>query len=587
MSSSCGASGRFGVVGASGVWGRAVVVAVAGVLLSACAGSGTTARQAGARPSPPVHALGAPVAGTTTLPTPPQTNPPTPPQTDPQTDPRGSLPAEPPAQPPPSLTPARVDAAVARLDGVVRDTLARTGVPGMSVAVVYRDRVAYLKGFGVRRAGSPGAVGPDTLFQLASLSKPLASTVVAAVAGQRGVAWDDPVVEHDPGFALADPWVTRHVTLADLFAHRSGLPDHAGDLLEDLGYRRGYILRHLRDEPLAPFRATYAYTNFGFTAAALAVARARGVTWAELSARTLYEPLGMTATTSRFAAYRRAPDRAVTHVRVGGRWEAGPVRDPQAQSPAGGAASTARDLAAWMRLQLGGGVFDGRRVVGRAELARTHLPHIVSSPPRAPYGRAGFYGLGWNVDYDELGRLRLGHSGAFELGAATAVTLLPSEGLGIVALTNGQPVGAPETVTATFLDLAQHGRPTVDWPAFFGKVFAGMEERARAGTDYARPPVDAAPARRPAAYTGTYANGYHGPLTVTREGGGLVMRLGPHGVRRFPLRHHAGDTFAFETRGENASGLSGVRFAAGTGGAITRVTVESLDRTGLGTFTRR
>ncbi|MDF2710515.1 MAG: beta-lactamase [Nonomuraea muscovyensis] len=542
------------MTGRSGTRGPAAVAAVTALLLSACAGGGTTAGLS---------------------------------RVAPVTSPGASLPAEPPAQPPPSLTRARVDAAVARLDGVVRDTLARTGVPGMSVAVVYRDRVAYLKGFGVRRVGSPGVVGPDTLFQLASLSKPLAATVVAAVAGQGTVSWDDPVVEHDPRFALADPWVTRHATLADLFAHRSGLPDHAGDLLEDLGYRRGYILRHLRDEPLAPFRATYAYTNFGFTAAAVAVARARGTTWADLSARTLYEPLGMTATTSRFAAYERAPDRAVTHVRVDGRWEAGPVRDPQAQSPAGGAASTARDLAAWMRLQLGGGTFKGRRVVGQAQLGRTHLPHIVSAPPRAPNGRAGFYGLGWNVDYDELGRLRLGHSGAFELGAATAVTLLPSEGLGIVALTNGRPVGAPETVAATFLDIAQHGRPTVDWPAFLGKVFAGLEEAGRSRTDYTRPPADAAPARPAAAYVGTYGNGYYGPLTVMRESGGLVMRLGPQGVRRFPLRHYTGDTFAYETGGENASGLSGVRFTAGPGGAITQVTVESLDRDGLGAFTRR
>ncbi|MFG3438867.1 DUF3471 domain-containing protein [Nonomuraea sp. NPDC047897] len=142
-------------------------------------------------------------------------------------------------------------------------------------------------------------------------------------------------------------------------------------------------------------------------------------------------------------------------------------------------------------------------------------------------------------------------------------------------------------MTAAFLDIAQHGRPTVDWPAFIGGVVAGLGKEGRPATDYARPPPDAAPARPPAAYAGTFGNGYYGPLTVTREGGGLVMRLGPRGARRFPLRHYSGDTFAYRTRGENASGLSGVRFVAGRGGTITRVIVESLDRTGLGTFTRR
>ncbi|WP_344576805.1 serine hydrolase [Nonomuraea roseoviolacea] len=502
-----------------------------------------------------------------------------------------ALSAAPPAQPPPALTPAAVDAAVSRLDGIARDVMRRTGVPGMAVTVVHRDRVIYLKGFGVRRAGSPGAVGPDTVFQLASVSKPLATTVVARAVGQpgagpRAVGWDDPVVRHDPGFALKDPWVTRHVTPADLFSHRSGLPDHAGDLLEDLGYGRRYILEHLRDEPLGPFRVQYAYTNFGFTEAALAVARARGLSWEELSRTLLYEPLGMRSTSSSFAAYARAPDRAALHVRVDGRWEARHVRDPQAQSPAGGASSTARDLGSWLRLQLAGGVYAGRRLIERSALDRTYLPHVLSAPPTAPYGRPGFYGLGWNVTYDDLGRLQLGHSGGFALGAATNVTMLPSEGLGIVVLTNGEPVGAAEAVALTFLDVARHGRPTVDWLRLAGAAFASMERGERPATDYGRPPADAAPARPARAYTGVYANGYYGPLTVTEERAGLVMRLGPKPLR-LPLRHYAGDTFAYLTPGENSVGLDGARFTVGADGRAAKVTLPALDHTGLGTFTRR
>ncbi|MBB2912580.1 CubicO group peptidase (beta-lactamase class C family) [Streptosporangium becharense] len=496
----------------------------------------------------------------------------------------------PPAQAPPSLTRAAVDNAVARLDGLVRATMARTGIPGMAVAVVHGDRNVYLKGFGVRRVGTPGTVGPDTVFQLASLSKPLASTVVAGVvggkAGRKAVSWDDPVAGHDPGFALKNPWVTRHVTIADLFSHRSGLPDHAGDLLEDLGYGRRYILDHLRAEPLAPFRAHYAYTNFGFTEAAVAVAKARGTTWAALSSETLYRPLGMTSTSSRFADYAEAAERAFTHVRVGGRWEPRYVRDPQAQSPAGGASSTARDMTRWMRLQMDEGRFGGRQVVDAAALQRTHVPHIVSSPPRAPGGVPGFYGLGWNVDYDDRGRLRLNHSGAFDLGAATTVTLLPTEDLGVVVLTNAAPVGAAEAVAASFFDVAEHGEVTVDWLGLFGGIFAEEEKADRSKTDYTRPPADAAPPRSGTAYTGTYANDYYGPLTVDVANGTLVMRLGPRGDR-FPLRHYDGDTFGYRTSGENAVGLSGVTFTVGAGGTATRVRLEALDRTGLGVFTRR
>lgn len=495
------------------------------------------------------------------------------------------LPTVPPAQPPPQLTRAEVETAVGKLDDVVRDAMRRTGVPGVAVGVVHDDEVLYVKGFGVRKAGTKGEVGADTVFQLASVSKPLASTVVAAAVGEKTVGWDDPVVDHSSGFALKDPWVTRHVTLADLFAHRSGLPDHAGDLLEDLGYDRSYILDHLRYEPSAPFRAHYAYTNFGLTEAAVAAARAAGTSWEELSAEKLYRPLGMDSTSSSYADYEKADNKAALHVKTGDTWRAEHARNADAQSPAGGASSTAQDMTKWMRLQLGNGTFEGRQVVDADALEQTHLPRMVSEPPHAPAGRSGFYGLGWNVSYDDQGRLKLGHSGAFALGAATNVSLLPSEKLGIVVLTNGEPIGVPEAIATTFLDTAQTGGPTVDWLTFLGAIFKQSLQGERSEVDYGKPPASPAPAKANSAYTGTYANEYYGPMTVSAQGDELTMQLGPK-KQRFPLRHYDGDTFSYRTTGEMAVGLSGVTFTVGPGGRAGKVRVENLDTTGLGTFTR-
>lgn len=495
------------------------------------------------------------------------------------------LPTVPPAQPPAQITRAEVETAVGKLDDVVRDAMRRTGVPGVAVGVVHNDEVLYLKGFGLRKAGTKDRVGADTVFQLASVSKPLASTVVAAAVGEKTVGWDDPVVDHSPGFKLKDPWVARHVTLADLFSHRSGLPDHAGDLLEDLGYDRSYILDHLRYEPSAPFRAHYAYTNFGLTEAGVAAARAAGTSWEKLSDEKLYRPLGMDSTSSSFADYEKAANKAALHVKTGDTWRAEYVRDPDAQSPAGGASSTVRDMTKWLRLQLGNGTFEGRQVVDAAALEQTHLPHMVSTPPHSPAGRAGFYGLGWNVSYDDQGRLKLGHSGGFALGAATNVALLPSEKLGIVVLTNGEPIGVPEAIVSTFLDTAQTGGPTVDWLAFLGPVFKQSLHGEESQVDYAKPPASPAPAKSNSAYTGTYANDYYGPMTVSVQGNELTLRLGPK-KQRFPLRHYDGDTFSYRTTGEMAAGLSGVTFTAGTGGRADKVRVEHLDTTGLGTFTR-
>ena len=82
------------------------------------------------------------------------------------------------------------------------------------------------------------------------------------------------MIKHSPGFALKDPFVTRNATFADLLSHQSGLRTGAGDLLEDLGFDQSYILSHLNQQPLDSFRASYNYSNFGYTAGAQAAADA-------------------------------------------------------------------------------------------------------------------------------------------------------------------------------------------------------------------------------------------------------------------------------------------------------------------------
>ncbi|MFD4373409.1 serine hydrolase [Streptomyces sp. NPDC058486] len=495
-------------------------------------------------------------------------------------------PTPPPNQPPPELGAADVRRAVDRLDGVVEAAMKRTGVPGVAVAVVHDGKVLHLKGYGVRKAGESAAVDADTVFQLASVSKPIASTVVAGAVGVDG--WSQPVAPHVPGFRLKDPWVTDHVTVADLFSHRSGLPDHAGDLLEDLGYDRRYILSHLRYEPLAPFRASYAYTNFGLTAAAQAVADEKGVPWEKLAEDVLYEPAGMDSTSSRFEDFEKAKDRAWGHVKTGGGgegegvWKPEFVRDPDAQSPAGGVSSTARDMALWLRLQLANGELDGKRIIAADALERTHWPEAVSNPPSAPAARTGFYGLGWNVSYDDAGRLRLSHTGAFAEGAHTNVTMLPGEQLGIVVLTNTAPVGVADAVALDFFDIAETGKISRDWIPLVDAVYQAQEDEGRSDTDYARPPSGAEPAQDADAYAGTYTSDYYGRAEVVAgEDGALTLRLGPE-PQAYRLTHYDGDVFSFETRGENAVGRTGVTF---TGDGKT-FTVEYLNGEGLGTFTR-
>ncbi|MEQ9692554.1 MAG: DUF3471 domain-containing protein, partial [Bauldia litoralis] len=201
--------------------------------------------------------------------------------------------------------------------------------------------------------------------------------------------------------------------------------------------------------------------------------------------------------------------------------------------------------------------------------------------------RAGFYGLGWNVSYDDEGRSRVSHSGAFNLGTATNVLLMPGEDLGVVTLTNGRPIGVAEAIGAAFVDVAQNGHQTVEWVSFIGGAFEQMDAAAAPAVDYSDVPADPTPARDLDAYAGTYQNSYYGPLTVSASGDMLSMTMGPEAApTTFALSHFDGDTFSFETIGENANGLAGAIFDVDGGVPASSVVLDFYDVNGLGTFTR-
>ena len=502
----------------------------------------------------------------------------------PRTDARAA--DAPAADTPPQLVPAMplpdnaVANAVAKLDGLAEELMASSGIPGMAVAVVHGGKTLYAKGFGVRDTRAGETVDADTVFQLASVSKPLAATVVAHQVGTGAIGWDTPVVNSLPWFALADPAVTRMVTVGDFFAHRSGLPDHAGDVLEDLGYDRRAVLERLRLLPLDPFRASYAYTNFGVTTAAEAVATASGKSWEDLSAEVLYRPLGMDTASSRFSDFESRPNKAVGHVKTDGGYAPRFIRDPDAQSPAGGVSASVTDLTHWLTMLLADGAYDGAPVVDSAALLPALTPQMTSSPPTRPAMRSGFYGYGFNIGTSPAGRVHFSHSGGFDMGAATNFVIIPAADVAIVALTNATPSGIPETLTAEFADLVEFGEVREDWRTLYSGAFAGMSTPIGelAGK---QPPADPAPARPASSYLGSYANDYWGPATVTDDNGALTLSLGPKPIR-YPLRHWDGDVFTIDLTTENAppGSVSKVSFAGDT------LTVEVLDDASMGTFTR-
>lgn len=484
------------------------------------------------------------------------------------------------------VTQEQVDKAIAAVEKAAQNEIDTNGVPGIAIAVVFQDKLVYAEGFGVREVGKPEKVDADTVFQLASVSKPIGSTVVAELVAKGKITWDTKISDLDPGFELYDPWVTREITIRDFYAHRSGLPAHIGDLLEDMGYDRAQVLYRLRfQKPAYSFRTTETYTNFGITEAAVAAAKAYGLDWADASEQILYKPLGMDSTSSRFADFMARSNKAVNHVLVDGKWVHKYQREPDAQSPAGGVSSSVNDMSKWLRLQIGNGKFEGKQVITEQPLVTTHQPQQLRG--FSPFsGLPSFDGLGWDLSYDAQGRLRLSHSGGFALGAGTNVALVPAEQLAIVTLDNGTANGVSEALNQIFMDTALYGKPTQDWLPMYKQVFSNPATLGIVkGADYSKPPATPTDALKNEAYLGTFTNDFYGDIAIIEKDGGLAIVEGPNKMT-FPLTHYDRDIFTYETTGENAVGTSGVYFRVDADGKASSIRVENLDADGNGVFTR-
>ena len=467
----------------------------------------------------------------------------------------------------------RITAAIAAVDGLVADVMSRSGLPGMAVAVVSGGKVVYAKGFGVREVGKPDKITTDTVFQIASCSKSLGSTAVAWAVTQGKLTWADEVTKHLPAFKLSDPAVTSMLKISDCYTHRTGLPGAAGDDLEGFGFDRDEILQRIAVLPLNPFRITYNYTNFGLTIGGEAAAAATGMSWEDLQQEALYKPLGMTSTSSRHSDYLARANRAVLHFPVNGKFEPRYVREPDAQSPAGGVSSSVSDMAKWLLLNLDDGKVNGTKHIDPAVLQEVHNAHIASEVASAPDDRSRFYGYGFNNETTSSGHVRWGHSGAFYVGAATAYGIVPAAGTGIVVLTNGAPVGAAETVAYSFTDLVRTGVVERDWYGFYSPLFKTLF--VNNSKVAAKPPATPAKPRSAAAYVGTYSNDYVGDVVISAQGERLTLTLGPKKLHA-TLTPWNGDIFSWLAPGGNGDPVTAVTFSGNSGGKATAVNIELL-----------
>ena len=461
-------------------------------------------------------------------------------------------------------------------DDYVNKALKDWDVPGLAIAIVKNDQIVFAKGYGVRKLGDTSAVDEKTLFAIGSSSKAFTSASIAMLVDEGKLKLDDPATKYLPGFQLFDPYVTRELTVRDLLCHRSGL--ERGDFLwYGTSYSRDEIVRRVRYlKPTWSLRSMFGYQNIMYLAAGQIVAGVSGKTWDDFIRDRIFKPLGMISSSTSINDLKNADDVATPHAKIEGKVEIIPWRNIDNIAPAGSINSNVVDMAQWVRLQLGEGVYKGQRLISSGGAKEMHTAQTVirMDPPWTLfYSDAHFlnYGLGWFL-HDHRGRKVVEHGGNID-GMSALVAMIPEEKLGLVILTNLNGTPLTSAIASRVYDLYL-GVPPRDYSADLLKNYNGLLEQGK----QAQKKIEesrvkgTSPTLALDKYAGAYKDEMYGDAKVAVQNGKLVLTT-PGFVG--DLDHWNYDTFQITWR-ERSLGKALVTFTLNARGKVDEMKLPDL-----------
>jgi CubicO group peptidase (beta-lactamase class C family) len=305
----------------------------------------------------------------------------------------------------------------------------RQELAGAVMLVADKDKVLCVEAAGWADMAAKKPMQADSLFWIASQSKPITAAALMILVDEGEVRLDDPVEKYLPEFRGqmvvaekdAEHVLLRRpkhpITVRNVLSHTSGLPFKSGieeptlDLYPLAARVRSYAMTPLDFEP----DSKYQYSNEGINAAGRIIEVVAGMTFEKFLDERLLRPLGMNDTTfwpddaqaARIAkAYKPgAGNRGLEETKIGQLYYPLTDRRERFPMPAGGLFSTARDVARFYQMLLNGGQLDGKRVLSEAA-----VKELTSR--QTPPGLKDSYGLGFSVGPDNFG-----HGGALATNA--------------------------------------------------------------------------------------------------------------------------------------------------------------------------
>lgn len=455
-----------------------------------------------------------------------------------------------------ALAQAPTDKRLAGIEAEVNKILKDYKAPGVTIAVVEKNKVIYTGGFGYRDAEKKLPVTENSLFAIGSCTKAFTSTMLGSLAEDGLLDLDKPVRNYLPELKFYNEHLNAHVTIRDMMCHRTGLPRHDFSWYGSAVSRMELLKRIEYQEPTAELREKYQYNNFMFMSQGVLLEKLTGKSWETNIKERIFNPLGMDNTVTTVADWEKSNDRSLAYNLINDSIaKVIPYRNIDAVGPAGSINSSAKDMAKWLIAWINTGKYNGKQIIPvkfrneamTTQMANGSLPNL-ESPEVHNIG----YGLAWGIS-SYRGHYRVEHGGGID-GFITTTGFFPTDSIGIfVCSATGNVSSAIRNLIADKM----LGLPYKDWHKQLRDAFVKGRFASLMAPKPAEDPTkikDTKPSLGLQEYAGKYSNKGYGTIEIKSDGNALVA---DYNSAKLKLKHKHFDLFVgyAEDDAENGTDL--------------------------------
>ncbi len=474
------------------------------------------------------------------------------------------------AQPP-------TDKRLAGLDTFALRILKEWNAPGVTIAVVEKNKVIYTGGYGYRDYEKKLPVTENTQFAIGSCTKAFTASILGMLAKEGKVDLDKPVREYLPELKFMNEYTNDHATLRDMMCHRTGLPRHDYSWYGSTAGRSELLARVQYQEPTAELRLKYQYNNFMFLAQGMVIEKLTGKSWEENMREKILQPLGMNHTNLSVIDMEKSADRSLAYAMENDKPKLIPFRNIDAMGPAGSVNSSAKDMANWLNTWINSGKFNGKEIIPsgyRSEAMTVQMATGGGMPTMEnPDVNMSGYGLAWGMS-SYRGHYKVEHGGGID-GFSTLTLFYPTDSIGIFICSNQGTVSSSirNFISDKMLKLSYR-----KWGAsqLADKIKADSISKTSPNNDSLNRKSGTKPLHEMKDYAGVYENKGYGQVKLFIEKDTLWADYNEAGKRTDSyLQHYHYDVFRIRSNEEKGENKEAAKFRFNTNNKGEVISLES------------